>query len=102
MVLVTGPPVPRATTEARTVAGMEYHVAELHVLLRDRDAVILYAQARLAEHGEQLNPAQGGVTLLRLRLLEDVRDLADRFARMPHDEDRRRELLDACDRARRA
>jgi len=102
LVLVTGIPTLPASTEARTLAAMEYRVAELHELLRDRDAVILHAQARLAAHGEQLSPAPGGVTLLRLRLLEDVRDLADEYARAPRDEDRRRELMQACDRARRA
>lgn len=102
MVLVTGTPTLPASGDARTLAAMEYRLAELHGLLRDRDAVILHAQARLAAHGEQLNPAAGGVTLLRLRLLEDVRDLADEYARAPRNENRRRDLLDACDRARRA
>jgi len=49
-----------------------------------------------------LAPAMGGVTLNRLRLLEDARDLGEEFARAPHDEDRRRELMAACDKARRA
>jgi hypothetical protein len=91
-----------AETEARTLAAMELRVMEMHELLRSRDALILHAQERLAAHGETLAPAMGGVTLNRLRLLEDARDLAEEFARVPQDEDRRRELMRACDKARRA
>jgi hypothetical protein len=75
---------------------------ELHEMLRLRDAVILHAQERLAAHGETLAPAMGGVTLNRLRLLEDVRDLAEILAREPDSDEKRRELLAACDKARRA
>jgi hypothetical protein len=81
---------------------VEFRLMELHELLRLRDAVILHAQERLAAHGETLAPAMGGVTLNRLRLLEDVRDLAEEYARVPDDDDRRRELMAACDKARRA
>jgi len=81
---------------------VEFRIMELHELLRSRDAVILHAQERLAAHGETLAPAMGGVTLTRLRLLEDVRDLAEEYARAPHDDNRRRELMAACDKARRA
>lgn len=91
-----------AAQEARTLAAVEFRLMELHELLRSRDAVILHAQERLAAHGETLAPAMGGVTLTRLRLLEDVRDLAEEYARAPHDDDRRRELMAACDKARRA
>lgn len=91
-----------AAQEARTLAAVEFRLMELHELLRTRDAVILHAQERLAAHGETLAPAMGGVTLTRLRLLEDVRDLAEEYARAPHDDDRRRELMAACDKARRA
>lgn len=91
-----------AAQEARTLAAVEFRLMELHELLRSRDAVILHAQERLAAHGETLAPAMGGVTLTRLRLLEDVRDLAEEYARAPHDDDRRRELMTACDKARRA
>jgi len=91
-----------AEQEARTLAAVEFRLMELHELLRLRDAVILHAQERLAAHGETLAPAMGGVTLNRLRLLEDVRDLAEEFARVPEDDDRRRELMAACDKARRA
>lgn len=91
-----------AAQEARTLAAVEFRIMELHELLRTRDAVILHAQERLAAHGETLAPAMGGVTLTRLRLLEDVRDLAEEYARAPHDDDRRRELMAACDKARRA
>lgn len=91
-----------AQAEARTLAAMELRVMEMHELLRSRDALILHAQERLAAHGETLAPAMGGVTLNRLRLLEDARDLGEEFARAPHDEDRRRELMTACDKARRA
>jgi len=91
-----------ANAEARTLAAMELRVMEMHELLRTRDALILHAQQRLAAHGETLAPAMGGVTLNRLRLLEDARDLGEEFARAPHDEDRRRELMAACDKARRA
>ncbi len=91
-----------AETEARTLAAMELRVMEMHELLRSRDALILHAQERLAAHGETIAPAMGGVTLNRLRLLEDARDLAEEFARAPQDEDRRRELMRACDKARRA
>lgn len=91
-----------AESPMRCMDGMEYRIMELHEMLRMRDAVILHAQERLAAHGETLAPAMGGVTLNRLRLLEDVRDLADEFARTPDDDGRRRELLNACDRARRA
>lgn len=91
-----------AAQEARTLAAVEFRIMELHELLRSRDAVILHAQERLAAHGETLAPAMGGVTLTRLRLLEDVRDLAEEYARAPHDDDRRRELMAACDKARRA
>lgn len=91
-----------AAQEARTLAAVEFRLMELHELLRSRDAVILHAQERLAAHGETLTPAMGGVTLTRLRLLEDVRDLAEEYARAPHDDDRRRELMAACDKARRA
>jgi hypothetical protein len=88
--------------ETRTVAAMELRLMELHELLRTRDALILHAQERLAGHGETIAPAMGGVTLNRLRLLEDVRDLAEEYARAPHDDNRRRELMTACDKARRA
>jgi hypothetical protein len=91
-----------AAQEARTLAAVEFRLMELHELLRLRDAVILHAQERLAAHGETLAPAMGGVTLNRLRLLEDVRDLAEEYARVPDDDDRRRELMAACDKARRA
>jgi hypothetical protein len=91
-----------AAQEARTLAAVEFRIMELHELLRTRDAVILHAQERLAAHGETLAPAMGGVTLTRLRLLEDVRDLAEEYARAPHDDNRRRELMAACDKARRA
>jgi hypothetical protein len=91
-----------AAQEARTLAAVEFRLMELHELLRIRDAVILHAQERLAAHGETLAPAMGGVTLNRLRLLEDVRDLAEEYARVPDDDDRRRELMAACDKARRA
>jgi hypothetical protein len=91
-----------AAQEARTLAAVEFRIMELHELLRTRDAVILHAQERLAAHGETLAPAMGGVTLTRLRLLEDVRDLAEEYARAPHDDNRRRELMTACDKARRA
>jgi len=91
-----------AAQEARTLAAVEFRLMELHELLRLRDAVILHAQERLAAHGEILAPAMGGVTLNRLRLLEDVRDLAEEYARVPDDDDRRRELMAACDKARRA
>jgi hypothetical protein len=91
-----------AAQEARTLAAVEFRIMELHELLRTRDAVILHAQERLAAHGETLAPAMGGVTLTRLRLLEDVRDLAEEYARVPHDDNRRRELMAACDKARRA
>jgi hypothetical protein len=91
-----------AAQEARTLAAVEFRIMELHELLRLRDAVILHAQERLAAHGETLAPAMGGVTLNRLRLLEDVRDLAEEYARVPDDDDRRRELMAACDKARRA
>jgi hypothetical protein len=91
-----------AAQEARTLAAVEFRIMELHELLRSRDAVILHAQERLAAHGETLAPAMGGVTLTRLRLLEDVRDLAEEYARAPHDDNRRRELMAACDKARRA
>ena len=84
------------------MACMEMRIQELHEWLRMRDAVILHAQERLAAHGETLAPAMGGVTLNRLRLLEDVRDLADEFAREPASDARRVELLRACDKARRA
>lgn len=102
MVLVTGTPTLPAGVEARTLAAMELRVMELHEMLRTREALILHAQERLAAHGETLAPAMGGVTLNRLRLLEDVRDLAEEFARAPHDDKRRRELMAACDKARRA
>lgn len=102
MVLVTGTPTLPAGVEARTVAAMELRVMELHEMLRLRDAVILHAQERLAAHAETLAPAMGGVTLNRLRLLEDVRDLAEEFARAPESDERRRELMRACDKARRA
>jgi hypothetical protein len=91
-----------AAQEARTLAAVEFRIMELHELLRTRDAVILHAQERLAAHGETLAPAMGGVTLTRLRLLEDVRDLAEEYARAPHDDNRRRELMAGCDKARRA
>ena len=91
-----------AAQEARTLAAVEFRIMELHEILRTRDAVILHAQERLAAHGETLAPAMGGVTLTRLRLLEDVRDLAEEYARAPHDDNRRRELMTACDKARRA
>jgi hypothetical protein len=91
-----------AEQNARTVAAMELRLMELHELLRTRDALILHAQERLARHDETIAPAMGGVTLNRLRLLEDVRDLAEEYARAPHDENRRRELMTACDKARRA
>lgn len=102
MVLVTGPNAAPAGAPARVLEAMELRVMELHEWLRGRDALILHAQERLAAHGETLAPAMGGVTLQRLRLLEDVRDLAEEFARAPHDDDRRRELMAACDKARRA
>lgn len=102
MVLVTGTPTLPAHVEARTVAAMELRVMELHEMLRLRDAVILHAQERLAAHAETLAPAMGGVTLNRLRLLEDVRDLAEEYARQPESDERRRELMRACDKARRA
>lgn len=87
---------------AQTLAALELRIMELHELLRSRDALILHAQERLAAHGETIAPAMGGVTLNRLRLLEDARDLGEEFARAPHDEERRRELMTACDKARRA
>lgn len=102
MVLVSGTPSLPASVEARTVAAMELRVMELHEMLRLRDAVILHAQERLAAHEETLAPAMGGVTLNRLRLLEDVRDLAEEYARQPESDERRRELMAACDKARRA
>jgi len=102
VVLVTGTPTLPVGVEARTVAAMELRVMELHEMLRLRDAVILHAQERLAAHAETLAPAMGGVTLNRLRLLEDVRDLAEEFARAPESDERRRELMRACDKARRA
>lgn len=102
MVLVTRQPTLPAGVEARTLAAIEFRVMELHEMLRLREAVILHAQERLAAHGETLAPAMGGVTLNRLRLLEDVRDLAEEFARQPENGERRRELMAACDKARRA
>ena len=102
MVLVTGRPTLPASVEQRTLAALEFRVMELHEMLRLRDAVILHAQERLAAHGETLAPAMGGVTLNRLRLLEDVRDLAEILAREPNSAEKRRDLLDACDKARRA
>lgn len=84
------------------MACMELRIQELHEWLRVRDGVILYAQERLAAHGETLSPAYGAVTLQRLRLLEDVKDLAEIFAREPNNEEKRRELMRACDKARRA
>lgn len=102
MVLVTGAPTLPAGVEARTLAAMEFRLMELHEMLRLREAVILHAQERLAAHGETLAPAMGGVTLNRLRLLEDVRDLAEEFARQPESAERRVELMRACDKARRA
>lgn len=102
MVLVTGTPTLPAGVEGRTLAAMEFRLMELHEMLRLREAVILHAQERLAAHGETLAPAMGGVTLNRLRLLEDVRDLAEEFARVPESNERRVELMRACDKARRA
>jgi hypothetical protein len=102
VVLVSGTPTLPSGVEARTLAAMEMRVMELHEMLRLRDAVILHAQERLAAHAETLAPAMGGVTLNRLRLLEDVRDLAEEFARAPESDERRRELMAACDKARRA
>lgn len=84
------------------MACMELRIQELHEWLRVRDGIILYAQERLAAHGETLSPAYGSVTLQRLRLLEDVRDLADEFAREPESNERRVALMLACDKARRA
>jgi len=93
VVLVTGPNAAPTGAPARVLEAMELRVMELHEWLRGRDALILHAQERLAAHGETLAPAMGGVTLQRL---------AEEFARAPHDDDRRRELMAACDKARRA